>query len=93
MKLNYSHKYIENASTCGTIHTENLLNTGKRPQNSDSKKIFTKPGRTKEKKEKEKIRKEVRQDLQPWGELERGKAPAPWEFPPTSELSRDKEEI
>ena len=35
MKLTYSHKHIETASTCGTIHIENLLNADKRPQNSD----------------------------------------------------------
>ena len=28
-KSTYSHKYIENASICGTIHTENLLNSDK----------------------------------------------------------------
>ena len=35
MRVKYSHKYIENTSTCGTIHTENLLNTDKRPQDYD----------------------------------------------------------
>ena len=28
------HKYIKNASTCGTTPTEHLLNTGRRPQTS-----------------------------------------------------------
>ena len=28
------HKYIKNTSTCGTIPTEHLLNTGRRPQTS-----------------------------------------------------------
>ena len=28
------HKYIKNTSTCGTTHTEYLLNAGRRPQTS-----------------------------------------------------------
>ena len=35
MNLTYFHKYIQNSPTCGTIHTENLLNADKRPQDSD----------------------------------------------------------
>lgn len=35
MKLTYSNKYIENTSTFGIIHRKNLLNAGKRPQDSD----------------------------------------------------------
>ena len=31
----YSHKYIENTTTCGTIRTENLRKTDKRPQDYD----------------------------------------------------------
>ena len=30
----YPHKYIKNTSVCGTIPTEHLLNTGRRPQTS-----------------------------------------------------------
>lgn len=30
MRLSYSHKYTENASTCGNIFRENLLNMDKR---------------------------------------------------------------
>ena len=30
-----SHKYIGNPRTCGTIRTENLLKTDKRPQHYD----------------------------------------------------------
>ena len=33
--LIYSHKYTENTTTCGTIHTENLQKTDKRPQDYD----------------------------------------------------------
>ena len=35
MKLTYSHKYTENTYSCGMTCTENLLNVGKRPQDSD----------------------------------------------------------
>ena len=35
MRLTYSHKHTENASTCGTVSTEGLLNADKRPQDSD----------------------------------------------------------
>ena len=35
MKLTYSHKHIENASTCGKICTENLLKSVKTPRDSD----------------------------------------------------------
>ena len=35
MRITYSPKHTKNASTCGTICTENLLNTGKRPQDSE----------------------------------------------------------
>ena len=34
MELTSSHIYIKNISTSGTIHTEHLLNTGRRPQPS-----------------------------------------------------------
>ena len=30
------HKYIKNTSTCGTTPTEHLLNTGRRPQTSQT---------------------------------------------------------
>ena len=32
VELTSSHKYIKNTSTNGTILTEHLLNTGRRPQ-------------------------------------------------------------
>ena len=35
VRLIYSNKYIENPSTGGTIHTEILLNSDERPQDSD----------------------------------------------------------
>ena len=34
-EAHYSQQYIENASTCGNIRRENLLNADKRPQDSD----------------------------------------------------------
>ena len=34
MELTFSHKNIKNTSTSGTIHTEHLLNAGRRPQTS-----------------------------------------------------------
>ena len=55
MRLTYSHKYIENESTCGTIHTENLLNADKRPQDSDRarKTSQNRVGQKKEEKKRE----------------------------------------
>ena len=47
------HKYIRNTSTCGTTPTEHLLNAGKRPQTSQSKKIPTFLSRAKEKRKKQ----------------------------------------
>ena len=62
--LFFLHKYIENASTCGTIHTGNLLSTDKRPLDSDRARK-TSPnwvGQNK-KEDREKLRKE--EDLHP----------------------------
>ena len=38
------HKYIKNTSTCGTIPTEHLLNTGRRPQTSPKQETPHVPG-------------------------------------------------
>ena len=57
--LIYSHKYIENASTCGTIHTENLPKTDKRPQGYDRARK-TSQNQLEQRKEKE--RREKKQD-------------------------------
>ena len=35
------HKYIKNTSTCGTTPTEQLLNTGRRPQTSQKARTST----------------------------------------------------
>ena len=35
LRLTYFYKYTENTSTCGTIHTENLLKTDKKPGDYD----------------------------------------------------------
>ena len=35
MRLIYSHKYTENATTCGTICTKNFAKTDERPQDYD----------------------------------------------------------
>ena len=35
IRLIYSHKYIENTTICGTLCTENLQKTEKRPQDYD----------------------------------------------------------
>lgn len=59
MRLTYSHIYIENASTCGTIRAENLLKTGKRPQVMIEQGKLHGNGEDKRKKKREK-RKEAR---------------------------------
>ena len=84
MKLTYSHKYIKNISTCGMIHTENLLNAGKRPQDSDRARKSSQ-NRVEQKKieKREKMRKEQDGTCTPMRELERRKALASWEVPPT----------
>ena len=53
MKLTYSNKYIENTSTFGIIHRKNLLNAGKRPQDSDKarKSLWNLIGQKKEERE------------------------------------------
>ena len=56
MELNSSHKNIKNASTSGTIHTEHLLNSGKRP-----------PLNQVEQKEKREKEKEIRIGPEPQG--------------------------
>ena len=66
MRLTYSHKYTENASICGNIHTENLQNADKRPQDSDRSRKTSQNwvGQKKEERRKrDKMRKEAGQDL------------------------------
>ena len=54
MKFTYTHKYTETTSTCGMIHEENFLNTGRRPRDSDrARKSLTQAGQKKEEKERE----------------------------------------
>ena len=54
MELTSSHKYIKNTPTCGTILTEHLLNTGRRPQTSKRarKSLRNRVGQKKKKKER-----------------------------------------
>ena len=63
MELTSSRKYTKNTSTCGTIHKEHLLNTGRRPQTSKSAKKS--PCNWEGQKQSKKKRKESRQDLYP----------------------------
>ena len=59
------HKYIKNTSTCGTTHTEHLLNIGRRPQTSQ--KARNSPHTWVEQKKKEKTEtKEQEWDLHLW---------------------------
>ena len=77
MKLTFAHKYIRNTSTCGTILTEYLMNTGRRPQTAE--RARKSPGNQVGKK---KMRKESRMGPAPLGgSYERGKVPAPWKAP------------
>ena len=91
-----STNYTKNESTCGTIHTENFLNTEKRPQNYDrARKNFTNSiGQNKEERKKKK-RKEVQRNIcTPRKKLERGKALALWEVPlPVRRSVRTEEEF
>jgi hypothetical protein len=61
VELTFSHKNIKNTSTSGTIHTEHLLNAGRRPQTS--KKVRKPPHNWVGQKVKEKERN--RDSLQP----------------------------
>ena len=56
MRLTYSHKYIENKTMCGIIHTENLQKTDKRPQDYDRtrKTLQNQIGHKKEERRREK---------------------------------------
>ena len=68
MALTFSHKYIKNTSTCGTVLTEHLLNAGRRPQTP--KRARKSPHnwvgqKKKGKKKKERERKESGRDLHP----------------------------
>ena len=60
MSLNYSHRYTENTSTCGTIQRENLLKTNKRPQDYDRTRKTSQNQIGKKKEEKEGKESEMR---------------------------------
>ena len=60
LRLTYFYKYTENTSTCGTIHTENLLKTNKRPQDYDRTRKTSQNQIGKKKEEKEGKESEMR---------------------------------
>ena len=76
--LPFSHKYIKNTSTCGTILTEYLLNTARTPQTAE--RARKSPCNQVGKKKKKKARKESRQDLCPWeGAVKEERCQPPWQ--------------
>ena len=78
VELTFPHKNMKNTSTSGTVHTEHLLNAGRRPQTS--KKVRKHPDNWLGQKEKEKERNRHRACSR--GESsEGGKVPTPWEVP------------
>ena len=85
MALTFSHKYIKNTSTCGTVLTEHLLNAGRRPQTP--KRARKSPHnwvgqKKKGKKKKREREKGIRTGPAPQRRSrERGKVCVPWEVP------------
>lgn len=67
MKLTSSHKYVKNTSTCGTILSEYLLNTGRRLHTSE--RTRKSPHKHNRVEQKTKVRKELGWDLYPGREL------------------------
>ena len=62
ISLLYSHKYIENTTICGTIHTENLQKKNFKIRIEHEKHYKTRQDIKKEEEEKKK-QKEMRRDL------------------------------
>lgn len=50
MEFIFSHKNVENVSTSGMIHAEQLLNANRRPQTSEKRRKYHVTGQDKKKK-------------------------------------------